>query len=289
MIWVSKIAKHMLRKYIPLVLLLLVLANPAAGQTSTLITLNVRYDNPLDDKDNWLYRRDKVVELVMHYEPAIFGIQEGLLNQVEFMDSSLSEYTFTGIGREDGKNKGEFCAVFYDTTKYSLIKDSTFWLSENPDTISIGWDAALERICTYGLFECLRSKKRIWVFNTHFDHRGRLAREKSAELILGHIRQVNKENLPVILMGDLNAEPGEKPIEILNTGLTDALEVSGKPLYGPLGTFNGFTERVMERRIDYIFTQHLDVLSYVHIDDRLDDNRHISDHLPVMITINYLP
>jgi endonuclease/exonuclease/phosphatase family metal-dependent hydrolase len=276
----------MLRKFLPLVLLLLVPANPAAGQTSTLITLNIRYDNPRDDKNNWLYRRDKIVELVMHYEPAIFGIQEGLLNQVEFMDSSLSEYAFTGIGREDGKNKGEFCAVFYDTTKYFLIKDSTFWLSENPDTISIGWDAALERICTYGLFECLRSKKRIWVFNTHFDHQGNLAREKSAELVLGHIRRVNTENIPVILMGDLNAEPGEKPIEILKSGLTDALEISGKPFYGPVGTFNGFTERVMDRRIDYIFTQHLDVLSYVHIDDRLDDNRHISDHLPVMITIN---
>lgn len=279
----------MLRKYLLKALLLLVLANPAAGQTSTFITFNIRYDNPRDDKNNWLYRRDKVVELVMHYEPAIFGIQEGLLNQVEFMDSSLSEYTFTGIGREDGKNKGEFCAVFYDTTKFSLIEDSTFWLSEKPDTISIGWDAALERICTYGLFECLRSQERIWVFNTHFDHRGTLAREKSAELILGHIQRVNKENLPVILMGDLNTEPGEKPIEILKSGLTDALEISGKPLYGPVGTFNGFTERVMERRIDYIFTQQLDVLSYVHIDDRLDDNRQISDHLPVMITIKYKP
>ena len=126
----------------------------------------------------------------------------------------------------------------------------------------------------------------MWILNTHFDHRGRIARENSARLILKRIQQLNKENLPLVLMGDLNLTPAEEPIQILKTELTDALEISEKPLYGPAGTFNGFRDGIILRRIDYFFTQNLNVLSYTHIDDRLDDNKHISDHLPVMIKIN---
>lgn len=282
-------AFRMLRmsKYLSKLLLLIILSNPVLSQTSTFVTFNIRYDNPRDIKNNWLDRREKIIELFVHYEPAIIGIQEGLSNQVEFIDSSLTDYAYIGVGREDGKKKGEFCAVFYDTTKYALIKDSTFWLSQKPDTVSVGWDAALERICTYGLFKCIETEDSIWILNTHFDHRGMVAREKSARLVLRHIRQVNKENLAVVLMGDMNAAPDEEPIQILKTRLTDALEISGKPLYGPPGTFNGFSEQVMERRIDYFFTKNLNILSYVHIDDRLDNNKHISDHLPIMISIDF--
>lgn len=267
-------------------LILILISITALGQPSNLITFNIRYDNPQDMENNWKNRKDKLIRLILHYEASIVGTQEGLLNQVEFMDSCLTGYKYIGVGREDGHTQGEYCAIFYDTTKYRLISDSTFWLSESPGKVSVGWDAALERICTFGLFEHLDTKQRIWIFNTHFDHLGKTARENSASLILETIKQINTENLPVVLMGDFNATPEEKPIQILKAGLTDALDISGKPLYGPAGTFNGFTEEVMVKRIDYFFTGNLDVLSYTHIDDRLDNNNHISDHLPVMITIN---
>ena len=116
--------------------------------TKTIISYNIRYDNKWDKENNWLLRRNRLCQLLKDYKPSIFGIQEGLVHQVAFIDSSLSKYEYIGVGREDGKLKGEFCAIFYDTTRFENKKNSTFWLSETPDAASVGWDAALERICT---------------------------------------------------------------------------------------------------------------------------------------------
>ena len=270
-----------------LVLAVIFLSGAVLCQSQKLMTFNIRYYNQGDQEDHWDNRKEGIIELIKYYEPSIFGIQEGLSNQVEYLDSCLREYSYIGIGREDGKKKGEYSAIFYNTKKYRVIEESTFWLSETPDRVSVGWDAALERICTYGLFEDLANGQRIWILNTHFDHRGNVARENSAELILSRVREINSDNLPLVLMGDLNLTPDAEPIQLLKNGLDDAMEISKKPLYGPSGTFNGFSDRMITSKLDYFFTQNLDVLSYAHIDDRLDNNRHISDHLPVLIEINF--
>ena len=259
------------------------------GQTYDIMSYNIRYDNEWDIENSWGKRRDKIKQLLYYYKPSIFGIQEGLSNQVHFIDSCLSNYRYVGVGRDDGGEKGEFCAIFVDTVKFTISEYSTFWLSETPDNVSVGWDAALERICTYGLFKDKVTKENFWVFNTHYDHIGVLAREKSSELILNKIDEVNSALLPVILMGDLNSEPNSRPIKILKTKLNDALEISSTILYGPTGTFNGFNKNLnIDKRIDYFFTSELETLSYAHIDDRLDDNKHISDTLPIFITIKII-
>lgn len=268
-----------------LLLFLVALPGSLRAQPARLLSLNIRYDNPGDMENAWEHRKNKMIDLFVHYEPALIGIQEGLLHQVEFINESLPEYKYIGVGREDGMLRGEFCALYYDTTRLMLIRDSTFWLSETPEKVSRGWDAALERICTYGIFKFRGSKKRIWVLNTHFDHRGANAREKSAELLIGHIRRINPEGLPLVLMGDLNATPEEKPIQVLRSELQDAKEISVKAFYGPPGTFVGFSDTIMDRRIDYFFVHNLKVLKYSHLDDRRDNNLHISDHLPVLIAI----
>ncbi len=256
------------------------------SQPHSIISYNIRYDNDWDIENSWKIRRNMVGQILVQYSPSIIGIQEGLLNQVQYIDSSLIDYDYVGVGRDNGKKKGEFCAIYFDTTRYVLLKNSTFWLSETPDTISVGWDAALERICTYGLFKDRITKKEFWVFNTHFDHIGVVAREKSSELILNRIDKINRQSLPVILMGDFNSIPNSPPIKEIKTELSDALKISMEKLQGPRGTFNGFNENLpIEKRIDYIFTNDLKVLSYTHINDRLNNNRHISDHLPVMIKI----
>ncbi len=249
-----------------------------------LISYNIRYDNKWDVENNWSLRKNRICQLLNDYNPSIFGIQEGLLNQVGFIDSVLIKYDYVGVGRDDGKMKGEFCAIYFDTTRYKIHNNSTFWLSETPDIVSVGWDAALERICTYGLFEDKNSGDEFWVFNTHFDHLGVIARKKSSSLILKKIKEINTQSLPVILMGDFNSIPDSEPIKILKNDLIDALQISLDNLKGPQGTFNDFNEKLpIDNRIDYIFTKNVKVLSYRHIDDRLNNNRHISDHLPVMI------
>ena len=268
------------------VFILFTISSSIYSQPHTIISYNIRYDNNWDVENSWKIRRMKISQKLIQYSPSIVGIQEGLLNQVQYIDSSLINYDYVGVGRDDGKEKGEFCAIYFDTTRYVLLKNSTFWLSETPDTISVGWDAALERICTYGLFKDRITRKAFWVFNTHFDHIGIIAREKSSELILKRINKINRQSLPVILMGDFNSIPNSPPVKEIITELSDALQISMEKLHGPRGTFNGFNEDLpIEQRIDYIFTNKLKVLSYTHINDRLDNNRHISDHLPVMIKI----
>ena len=250
------------------------------------ISYNIRYDNKWDVENNWSLRKNRICQLLNDYNPSIFGVQEGLLNQVSYIDSVLIKYEYVGVGRDDGKMKGEFCAIYFDTARYKIHDNSTFWLSETPDIISVGWDAALERICTYGLFEDKNSGVKFWVFNTHFDHIGTIARKKSSALILKKIKEINTQSLPVILMGDFNSIPDSEPINILKSELIDALQISLNNLEGPKGTFNGFNMALpMDNRIDYIFTKDVKVLSYTHIDERLNNNRHISDHLPVMIEI----
>lgn len=271
------------------IVILLLLFTTALGQTTGLITYNIRYDNPNDGENIWENRKNKMAGLLNYYEPSFLGIQEGLLHQVEYLDSCLLSHDYIGVGRDDGKQKGEYCAIFYDTTIYKVIINSTFWLSETPDTPSNGWDANLNRICTYGLFENLGTKKRIWVMNTHFDHRGKMARENSARLISKRIDQINEDNLPLVLMGDFNATSEQKPIQILKATLSDALEISEKPFYGPPGTSNGFRQEEIVRRIDYFFSKNVKVLSYSHIDDRRDNNYHVSDHLPVLMIIDLTP
>ena len=265
---------------------MLVFIQQSYSQTISIMSFNIRYDNPNDAENSWDNRKNELVNLIEYYHPDFLGIQEGLLNQVEFIKNNCSNYSMIGVGREDGDKKGEFVAVYYDTVKYELIEQNTFWLSENTDTVSVGWDAALERICTYGKFIDRQTSELIHIFNTHFDHKGIKAQEMSANLILMKISERNLENSQVIVMGDLNCEPQSEPIRILKTKLIDGIEVSEKKFYGPEGSFNGFdTELIIDRRIDYIFIKNLIVNYYQHIDDKRLNNYWISDHLPILIEL----
>jgi endonuclease/exonuclease/phosphatase family metal-dependent hydrolase len=267
-------------------LVLLAFPLPTLSQTTNLISFNIRYDNTGDTINNWNDRKASLAKLIQHYDADIVGIQEGLHHQVDFLNTALTNYSYVGVGRDDGKEKGEYSAIFYNSNKFKVLKTNTFWLSETPEKVSVGWDASMERICSYALFENLKTKKQFWVFNTHFDHRGMQARINSAQLIYKKINEIKTSKLPVILMGDLNLTPDTEPIQYLKKNLTDAMEISKKPFYGPTGTFNGFDQdRIMENRIDYFFVKNVDVLSYTHIDDRMANNKHISDHLPILMTI----
>jgi endonuclease/exonuclease/phosphatase family metal-dependent hydrolase len=260
--------------------------NYGFSQEFNVISINVRYDNPADGVNKWDYRKNSMVKLLRKYHPSIIGIQEGLSNQVKFLQDSLAGYKYIGVGRDDGIDKGEFSAVFYNANEIEFISGSTFWLSEQPDRVSTGWDAALNRICTYGLFRYKSSGKRFWVFNTHFDHQGKIARQKSAELILTKIEELNGENLPVILLGDFNDGPDSKPIQLVREKMDDAMLKSRQEFSGPYGTFNGFdVNSKLTEKCDYIFVKNLNVLSYSHINEKRPENLCITDHLPVFAKI----
>ena len=271
-----------------IVFIILICANvQLASQVNRIMTYNIRYDNLNDGVDQWANRKSEVIDFLKYYEPDLLGIQEGLLNQVQYLSNHLPGYAMIGVGRDDGVDRGEYSSIFYNKEKLSLIEASTFWLSETSHKVSVGWDASMERICTYGLFEAKNTKERILVLNTHFDHIGKVARAESAKLILKKIRELNIVSYPVVLMGDFNAQPEDEPIAILTQELEDGSSIAKGGIYGPEGTFTGFKKDLIPtRRLDYIFTKGLEVMKYRHIDDRMKNSNYLSDHLPVLIKFN---
>lgn len=251
------------------------------------MSYNIRYDNPGDGKDRWDIRKSELIDLMKSQNASIMGIQEGLYHQVQYLDSCLTNFTYSGVGRDDGITRGEYSAIFYDSTLFSAEEELTFWLSETPDTISVGWDASMERICTYAKLKHKESGLIIHVFNTHFDHLGEKARLESAMLIIDKIMELCYEDEHIILMGDFNAEPGSEPIRQLFSFFNDIDPHQIDMQYGgPVGTFTGFDpEAIAEKRIDYIFTANIELLSYTHLDRLRKNGRRISDHLPVIVKI----
>lgn len=254
----------------------------------TVMSYNIRYDNPDDGINAWDNRKKRVGNLLQFYQPDFIGIQEGLLHQVKYLDDKLKSYRWIGVGRQDGTMSGEFSALFYDSTKVELVPGSekTIWLSKTPSEPSKSWDAALPRIVTYGQFRSKANNRKFFVFNTHFDHIGDTARVKSAQLILDRISEVAADKA-VILTGDFNATPDSKPYSILTSGdqkLRDAYTVSQVPNVGPLFTYEGFSvqSKKQKRRIDYIFVNNKVQVKKHAIISSFKDARYPSDHLPVI-------
>jgi len=276
-------------KIISVLSFVLIFSGGIFAQNLEVMTYNIRYANENDGENSWSKRKDHLANQIKFYEPDIFGVQEGLLEQMDYLKENLHKYNYVGVGREDGKNKGEFSALFYDTDQFKVLKEDTFWLSETPEKISVGWDAALPRICTFALFENKTSKQKFWIFNTHFDHIGEKAREESAKLIFSKIEKINTAYLPVILMGDFNLEPESNAIQFLSEEMDDSKSLSKNVVFGPDGTFNGFNFlEPVTRRIDYIFTSKgdLEVLKYAVLSDSWN-LKYPSDHLPVFVELRF--
>ncbi|MBT5233297.1 MAG: endonuclease/exonuclease/phosphatase family protein [Flavobacteriaceae bacterium] len=251
------------------------------------ISYNVRYNNPNDGKDIWENRRSTIVNLIKNENPDFLGLQEVNHAQLLFLNSNLSNYSFVGVGRDDGKTKGEYSPIFYNNNLFDLIKSDTFWLSSTPDKISVGWDASMERICTYAVFKSKTNKKNIWVFNTHFDHIGIEAREKSADLIISVINKLTEPEDYVVLTGDFNLLDDSKPIMNLQSNFNDTnknLEKTDKSY----GTFNNFKLNfVSKSRIDYVFEKNFKLINSRHIIVKTPEGRWASDHHPILAKLKF--
>ncbi len=255
------------------------------------MSFNIRYDNPDDSLNNWQYRKERVANAILFYDADILGTQEVLHNQMIDLKQLLPGYESIGVGREDGKEKGEYSALFYKKDRFTVIESGYFWLSETPELAgSKGWDGACERIATWVKLKDKKSGKEMLTFNTHLDHVGVVARREGVSLILNKIAELGK-GLPVILTGDFNAEPESEVIkQIINTTdekyLIDSRSVS--PLvYGPSWSFHDFGKIPFEKRplIDYIFvSKEIEVLKYGVLAET-ENNNFLSDHAPILATI----
>lgn len=270
-------------------LIVILLAMQINGQNLKIMTYNIRVDLAVDGDNDWSHRKDFFTSQIQFYQPDVFGIQEAAPNQVSDIAERLSQYSFVGIARE-GIGKGESSTIFYNRERLKILLNNTFWLSETPGEISLGWDAAYKRVCTYALFKDVKTKQLFWVFNTHLDHVGAQAKINGIKLILAKIKEVNNKNYSVIFTGDLNSEPESEGIFLLKKEMKDTRAISKILPFGPSGTFNGFKHNEpVTRLLDYIFISKdagFKVEKFAVLSDS-KDLRYPSDHLPVYVELSY--
>ena len=260
-----------------------------SAQQLTVASFNIRMKTTSDVGNLWDDRKDAVTDLIRFHEFDIFGIQEGFYEQVQDIKDQLSNFDYIGVGRDDGKQQGEHSAIFFNTERFRLIKQGTFWLSaietEKPNK---GWDAALPRICSWGVFEDKKNGKSFIFMNTHFDHVGIEARRESAQLIMRKSEEL-AVGLPIILTGDFNVdEKNEAYLTLAKSGVVYDTYDLAEVIYEPNSTFNGWGKRIKpKQRIDHIFvTKPFRVRKYGVLTDTYR-GKFPSDHFPIISVLRW--
>jgi endonuclease/exonuclease/phosphatase family metal-dependent hydrolase len=283
--------------FISLFLLSVATILPLAGQSGTnqsfnLMTYNIRLNSSMDGVNAWPLRKDKVTGLIRFHEADIFDVQEAVTLQMKDLAAAFPDFDNVGVGRDDGKEAGEYMAIFYRKERFQKINDGMFWLNEKTTQPGKGWDASYNRTCTWIKLKDKVTGKSFYVFNTHLDNNGAVAREEGARLILKKMKEINSEGLPLIFTGDFNSKKEEAPIQAILKELKDSRELSLTSPYGPAITSNGFAVGAMTMSIDFIFVNDK-VTIYRHgvLSDSFPSDEtppkyyYPSDHLPVMVEV----
>ena len=252
-------------------------------------TFNLRMDTDIDSLDAWKHRKEMVKGLIRFHDFDIFGTQEGFKHQLTDI-LELENYAYVGAGRDDGKAAGEHSAIFYKKDRFDKLANGDFWFAENPDVPGKGWDAiCCNRICSWAKFKDNVSGKEFFVFNSHYDHEGKVARKNSSLLLLKKIEEIAGSNI-VFCTGDFNATPDDEPIQVIkNDGrLKDSYHISAQPPYGTVGTFNAFRLNApMKDRIDYIWVSEGVAVNRYGVLNDVQYGRFPSDHFPVMVNVTF--
>lgn len=283
--------KKILLSFLSLLLSVSFLSAKQPDAPLNVMTFNIRMDTKEDGANQWSNRKDLAADLVKFHSVDLFGAQEVLNHQLNDLLTRLSEYAYIGVGREDGKTKGEYAAIFYKKDRFVLEDSGNFWLAEDINAVGKkGWDAACERVATWGIFKDKESGKKFFFLNTHLDHMGKVARHEGASLVLDEAHKLAK-GLPVIVTGDFNATPDDDPIKVLTDKNDPRHIVHSREIaslkYGPEWTFHDYGRIPNEKRewIDYIFVKgDIKVLRNGVLSDTLN-NLYPSDHCPVMATL----
>ena len=282
-----------MKKCFLFLLLFTLMAGAQAQNPLNVMSFNIRLNTASDSLNAWPYRKDNVASQILFHDAHIVGVQEALHNQMVDLRERLKGYKYVGVGRDDGKEKGEYSAIFYDTSRLQVLKSETFWLSQTPEVPgSKSWDAAITRVVTWAQMKDRKTGKTFFAFNTHFDHMGKVARAESARLLLQKVKTIAGKS-PVVVTGDFNAIPTDEPIMVVvDKGnadrLIDAKEVSATPHYGPTGTFTGFkAKETTNDPIDYIFIKNgFKVLKHATLSQSWE-GRFSSDHYPVLAVLQW--
>ncbi|MFA6276025.1 MAG: endonuclease/exonuclease/phosphatase family protein [Pedobacter sp.] len=258
------------------------------AQSFNVATFNLRFDNPSDTGNLWINRAPIVSNLIRFHDFDVFGIQEGLKNQLDDISTALPQYARYGRGRDDGKDAGEHSTIYYKKDRFNLIKGGDFWLSETPNVPGKGWDATCcNRICSWVYLEDIKTKKKFYLFNVHFDHQGIVARKESGKLMVQKIKEI-AGNEPTLLTGDLNgSRQSEWYQTIANSVILKDVYTAVKYPYENNSSMNGFRIPRGTTVIDHIFMSKQFIASRWGILTDSYFGKYPSDHFPVMATVSF--
>ena len=253
------------------------------GDELKVISFNIRYNGwgDIDGENRWANRRDAMVRMIEEEQPAALGLQEALLDQLQYLDSCLPQYRRVGVGRDDGREGGEFMVIYYDTARLELTGSDTWWLSDSAEVPSYGWDAACRRTVTKAAFRDRRSGRCFDYFNTHLDHVGQTARAESARMVAALV-DGHCFDKPAIVGGDMNTTIDDTIFRSLYAvGLQDARTLTDSTshaiTYNAFGNGDGAV-------IDHFFVRDIEVLRFRTLDGDYGVS-YISDHYPIAIDV----
>ena len=268
----------------------------------SVISFNIRVSgnvlSEILDDNSWSRRKSATPAMIKDQCPDIFGVQEALSDQLTYVGDNLPNYSYVGVGREDGteiskitdsKESGEIMAIFYNTSEIDLLEWGTYWLSETPGKPSISWEADFKRTMTWAKMQMKYSGKKFFYVNTHLDSDSALARKNGLKLILDKIAEKNTDNLPVVLTGDFNIIPTDSVLdEVLGKAeMLDARTTAEET--DDLPTFNGFgAADESPRVIDYIYYRGFaSCPEYETIVKQYANIQYISDHYPIVARLMF--
>jgi endonuclease/exonuclease/phosphatase family metal-dependent hydrolase len=282
-----------LRTFLAVTLALATAALAESPAPLRVMTFNIRNSNAKDGADHWEHRKDLWVRTVRDFDPDLLGTQEVLADQFDALAIMFPDHTAVGVARDDGKREGEWSAIYYRKSRFEQLDAGNFWLSETPDEVaSISWDAACTRICTWARLRDRMSGKEFLYANTHFDHKGKVARLESSKLIRKRLPELSK-GAPVILMGDFNCIEDDEPYRILTNSLgesgvllVDSYRIVHTKRASDEASFHGFKGKVAGSRIDWILHSP-DLKATAAEIVRPKEGRYPSDHYPVTAVLAF--
>ena len=257
----------------------------AGEQDIRVISYNIRYMNDKDGDNSWKFRKQASINMVNEEQPTVFGLQEAVKAQVDFLQENLPDYAYYGVGRNDGKESGEFMAIFYKKEAVELLDHGTFWLAATPDTPTKGWDGQCFRTCTWTIFKCKDTGKQFAFLNTHLDHKGKMAQQEGMKTIVKKIGELVPKDMPVFLSGDFNTRTDNPIYEPLKAIMADSRELATETDHR--GTYTGWKVRETPVVVDHIFVRGVEVDKFQVLCDKNYGAEYISDHYPVLSVVRF--
>ena len=288
---ISKLDTHIMKKLaiVLLAAMLLPLSVEAKkkndrGYDLKVMSYNIRMGVAKDGTNSWEFRYPATAMMIEDQKPDVFGVQEAYAFQIKFIEENCLDYDAVGVGRDDGKSKGEFMSIFWNKKTTKMLKWGTLWLSETPDKPSRGWDAACKRTATWALMKDKRTGKKYYFVNTHLDHKGREAQKNGLALIVSRIGEINPSGYPMVLTGDFNVTPDDPVLTDLDKLMDSTRKIAEKT--DNLATFNGWGKAKPNMVIDFVYVSGFSKCTeYQTVTKKYADRKFISDHFPIYATL----